>query len=431
MNYIENLLTFLKKSVSPFHAVNHAAGRLKAAGFVSLDFDRPWQLEAGGAYYCRTFSGELFAFKTGTHFDPHQGVRMTAAHTDWPCLRIKPSASYTKNGYLQANAEIYGGPILSTFFDRPLSIAGKLAVKSKTLLRPDILYINIEKPLLTVPNLAIHMSRGVNEDGMKIDKQTHLMPLLGIVEDNLNTDNYFLNFIAENAGIPAESILDYELCVYNTDQPSFVGINDAFISAPRLDDITSVCAAVDGIMESEPKESMAMTVLFDNEEIGSRTKQGADSAMLTLVLEKIWDAFGRSRIRCIEDLHHSMILSADVAHGYHPNYASAYDTTNLPVLGKGFCIKTDSNQKYTWDCEALGGLKQLCQAYDIPYQMCVKRTGQAGGSTIGPVLSSLLPVKTVDIGVPLLAMHSARELMGTKDQIYITKAITAFFSAPC
>lgn len=428
MNYVENLMTFLEKSVSPFHAVNHAADRLTAVGFASLNFNEPWQLEMGKSYFCRTFSGELFAFKTGSHFNPHHGAHITAAHTDWPCLRIKPSASYTKNGYLQANAEIYGGPLLATFFDRPLSIAGKLALKSDNILKPDVQYIDIQKPVLVIPNVAPHMNRSVNEEGLKIDKQVHLMPILGIVEDNLNTDNYLLKFIADRAHTQPENILDYELYIYNSEKPSFLGINDDFISSPRLDNMTSVCAAIDGIIESEPKSALAMTALFDNEEIGSNTKQGANSAMLMLVLEKIWAAFGRSRIQCIEDLHSSMILSADVAHGYHPNYGGMHDTTNMPVLGKGFCLKADGNQKYTWDCEALGGLKQLCHAFNIPYQMCVKRTGQAGGSTIGPMLSALLPVKTADIGVPLLSMHSARELMGVKDQVYLTQVIEKFFS---
>lgn len=428
MNYIENLMTFISKSVSPFHAVNHAAGRLTAAGFQSLNFNEPWHLEQGKSYFCRTFSGELFAFKTSEAFDPHCGAHILAAHTDWPCLRIKPTASMVKNGYLQANVETYGGPILPTFFDRPLSIAGKLALKSDRLLSPDIRHIDIEKPIMTIPNIAIHMNRNVNEDGLKIDKQTHLMPILGIIEDELNTDHYLLQFIADETGIPADDILDYELYIYNCDQPSYIGINDVFISAPRLDNSTSVCAGIDALIECHPSNALAMTILFDNEEIGSNTKQGADSSMMMLVLEKIWDAFGRSRIQCIEDLHSSMILSADVAHGYHPNYGNVHDITNMPVLGKGFCIKTDSNQRYTWDCEAIGGLKQICQAFDIPYQLCVKRTGSSGGSTIGPMLCALLPVKTADIGVPLLAMHSARELMGAADQTSLTQVIVQFFS---
>lgn len=428
MNYIENLMEFVEKSVSPFHAVNHAAGRLTAAGFQALDFSEPWQLEKGKAYFCKVFSGELFAFKTSEDFDPHCGAHILGAHTDWPCLQVKPSASFTKGGYLQVNAAIYGGLTLHTFFDRPLSIAGKLAVKSDNLLHPTVQYIDIEKTILTLPNLAIHMNRDVNEQGLKIDKQVHLMPILGIVEDVLNTDNYLINYIAQCTGVSAEDILDYELYIYNAEKPCFIGINDTFISAPRLDNITSVCAGIDALIEAEPQKALAMTVLFDNEEIGSTTKQGADSAIFLLILEKIWNAFGRSRIQTMEDLHQSMILSSDVAHGYHPNYSGIHDITNIPILGKGVCIKTDSNQKYTWDCEASGGLKQLCQVIGAPYQMCVKRTGALGGSTIGPMLSALLPVKTVDIGVPLLAMHSARELMGTNDQIALTRTIQKFFS---
>ena len=271
---------------------------------------------------------------------------------------------------MQANVEVYGGPILSTFFDRPLCIAGRLAVKSDNILEPKMLDINIQKPVAIIASLAIHMSRAIIEAGNKIDKQVHLLPIFGIIEETMNKDNYLLNFIAEAAHIAAEDILDYELCLYNPEKPSLIGINDDFISAPRLDDITSACAAVYGLIDSTPSDKIAMTVLFDNEEIGSQTKQGADSTMLDRILEKIWASFGESRVKYISDLHGSMILSADVGHGYHPNYPGVYDITTLPVLGKGFVIKTDSNQKYSWDCQASGGLKQLCKAKDIPYQCC-------------------------------------------------------------
>lgn len=428
MNDIQNLFNFIENSVSPSHAVSHAVRVLEASGFKALDFKDSWQLEKGGAYYCRPFPSELFAFRLGKDLDLSKGAHIAGAHIDWPCLRVKPNAQLIKQGYLQANVEVYGGPILSTFFDRPLSLAGKIAIKSGDLLNPEIIDINIAKPAAIISSLAIHMSRPLIEAGNKIDKQVHLMPILGTVAEALNKDSFLIDYIAEAAGVKAEDILDYELCLYNPEKPALIGLHDEFISAPRLDDITSACAAVFGLIGSEPSDKTAMTVLFDNEEIGSQTKQGADSTMLDRVLEKIWASFGKNRAEYISDIHGSMILSADVGHGFHPNYPGVYDITTMPVLGSGFVIKTDSNQKYSWDCQAAGGLKQLCEHFNIPYQCCVKRSDQAGGGTIGSLISSQLPVKTVDIGVPLLAMHSARELMGTKDQEALTEVMRKFFS---
>lgn len=428
MHSTQALFAYLEACVSPFHGVRYAKERLSQAGFECLDFGEPWQLEKGKGYYCHTFSGQFFAFKTGSDFNPHAGVRLAAAHTDWPCLRIKPEASFTKLGYLQANVEIYGSPILSTFFDRPLSVAGKVVTKGAHPLRPTVHYVDFKKPLMVIPNLAIHMNRSANEEGLKLDKQTHLMPILGILNDEINKDGYLLDFMAEELSVAKADILDYELCVYNLDTPTCVGIKDDFISSPRLDNITSVCAAIESIIAAKPQEALCMSALFDNEEIGSRTKQGADSSVLPFVLEKIWTCFNRSRTEYIEDLSHSLILSMDVAHGCHPNYANTNDLTNLPVLGKGFCIKADSNQKYTWDSEILATLKHVCQDQNIPYQTCVKRTGSAGGGTIGPMISAKIPAKTADIGVPLLSMHSSRELMGTKDQESLELLVTAIFN---
>ena len=428
MNTIENLTEYLKNSVSPFHMVGHSIDLLDQAGFIPLSSKESWTLEKGKGYYCRTFSGELFAFKIGRDADLSKGVHIGGAHTDWPCLRVKPNGTFNKKGYLQINAEIYGGPILSTFFDRPLSIAGRLALKSEDLLNPDVVYVDLKKPVLTIPNLAIHMSRS-EENAGGLDKQTHLMPLCAMVNETLNQDDYLLRYIAGSTGVKYEDILDFELYIYNPEEPQLVGLNGEFLSSPRLDNATSACALIYGLMDSSPSDRISQAALYDNEEIGSRTKQGADSQMLSIILEKIWASLGRDRISFLSDIQGSMILSVDVGHGFHPNYPASYDITTYPKLGSGFVIKMDSNQKYTWDCEAVGGLMNLCQTFGIPYQRCVKRTGQAGGGTIGSPLSAQVPVKTVDIGVPLLAMHSARELMGTADQISLTDAVTRFFTA--
>lgn len=424
---VSHLFDFLKNSVSPYHTVNHAEMQLKNSGFTSLEFKDPWTLTKGGAYYCRTFSGELFAFKIGSNVDLKKGIRIAAGHADWPCLRIKPAPSYSQKGYLQANVEVYGGPILSTFFDRPLSMAGKIALKSDDILHPQIRYVDLKKPVCIVPNLAIHMNRQVN-DGVAIDKQQHIMPILGMIQEQLNDQDYLLNYVARHEQVDYSDILDYELYLYNPEEPSFVGLGDEFISSPRLDDTTAISAIIHGLIESTPDDIISLGAIFDNEEVGSHTKQGADAFMLNLILEKIWGAFGKTGRECYSDIQDSMILSIDVGHGYHPNYPSTFDITSFPVLGKGFVIKTDSNQKYAWDCEAVGAMIQLCDHFHIPYQRFSKRSNVAGGGTIASLISSHIPVKTVDMGVPLLSMHSARELMGTDDQEALENAVKYFMS---
>lgn len=424
---INQLLDFLKASVSPFHTVNHSILQLEAAVFTQLDYKKPWALTPGGAYYCRTFSGELFAFKLGSALDLSKGIRIAAGHIDWPCLKIKPAPTFSKQGYIQANVEVYGGPILNTFLDRPLSLAGKIAVAGNDLLHPEVIYIDLKKPICIIPNLAIHMNRKVNE-GVELDRQQHMMPLIGMINEQLNENDALLDYVARAAGVSYDRILDYELYLYNLDEPAFVGINEEFLSSPRLDDTTAVSAIIHGLIESTPKDTVSLCALFDNEEVGSQTKQGADATMLTRIIERIWEAFGRTPADCARDIHGGMILSIDVGHAWHPNYPGVSDITNMPVLGKGFQIKTDSNQKYAWDCEAAGALIGLCRHYGIPYQRFVKRSNIAGGGTIASLISSQLPLKTVDMGVGLLSMHSSRELMGTKDQASLQDAVKYFMS---
>lgn len=424
---VQHLIDFLQAGVSPYHTIGHSAALLDAAGFQALDYKEPWQLEAGKGYYCRTFSGELFAFKSGKKLDLHKGIHIAAGHVDWPCLKIKPDPSFVKLGYLQANVEVYGGPILNTFMDRPLSMAGKIALKSDSILQPEIRYVDLKKAICIIPNLAIHMNRKVNE-GVELDKQIHMMPILGMVEDQLNKNDYLLEYVAAHENVSVDDILDYELYLYNMDAPALVGLEEEFLSSPRLDDTTAVSALVHGLIESTPTDTLGLCALFDNEEVGSHTKQGADASMLTRILEKIWAAFGKTPLECAADIHGGMILSIDVGHGYHPNYPATSDITTFPRLGGGFVIKTDSNQKYAWDCEATGAMIQLCEHFDIPYQRFAKRSNIAGGGTIASLISSHIPLKTVDMGVALLSMHSSRELMGAKDQESLENAVKYFMS---
>lgn len=425
MTETEILFDLLKKGVSPVQAVSACEERLAAAGFERLEYKEAWKLEAGGKYYINHYDTTLFAFTVGNDWGESMApqIRIAAAHTDFPCLRIKPSADVLTNGYAQVNVEVYGGAILNTWLDRPLGIAGRVAVRSDDVFAPVVREYVSEKNLLTIPNLAIHMNRDVNK-GVELNKQTDMLPVFGLATDE--TD-YFLTFLAEELSVEKEDILDYELTVFCREEPQYIGLKDELISSPRLDNLNSCAALVSGIIDAKRGEGVNMIALFDHEEIGSRSKQGAASILLHDMLLRILKELGRETT-AERDLYQSMILSVDVAHGLHPNQAGKMDITNKPVLGKGFCIKEASSQSYATDCEAIAVVQQICETKKIPYQKFVNRSDMAGGGTLGSIASALLPVKTVDIGIPLLAMHSARELMGTADQQALKDLTEAYFS---
>ncbi len=428
MSEIEVLFDLLKEGVSPVQAVASCEKRLKNGGFTELSYEKPWSLAAGGRYYINHHDTTLFAFTVGEDWGETNVpmIRIAAAHTDFPCLRIKPSADVVANRYAQVNVEVYGGAILNTWLDRTLGIAGRVAVRGENPFVPDIRKFVSDKNLLTIPNLAIHMNREVNK-GVELNKQTDMLPVLGMIPEEEKKADYFLNFLAKELGVAKEDILDFELTVFCNEQPAFVGIDDDFISSPRLDNLTSCAALTSAILQSERKEGINLIALFDHEEIGSRSKQGAASILLHDMLIRILKECGREKTM-ESDLYQSMILSVDVAHGLHPNQPGKMDITNKPVLGAGVCIKEASSQSYATDCESVSIVQQICESGDIAYQKFVNRSDMVGGGTLGAIASALLPVKTVDIGVPLLAMHSARELMGTKDQQALYDLVARYFS---
>ena len=282
------------------------------------------------------------------------------------------------------------------------------------------------KNLLTIPNLAIHMNRDVNK-GVELNKQVDMLPVLAMLSEGEKGADYFLAFLAGELSVKKEEILDFELTVYCKEEAEYVGVNDDFISSPRLDNLTSCAALVSGIIDGARGQGINMIALFDHEEIGSRSKQGAGSILLHDMLLRILKAVGREET-AESDLYQGMLLSVDVAHGLHPNQAGKMDITNKPILGKGLCVKEASSQSYATDCEAIGIIQQICELKKIPYQKFVNRSDMPGGGTLGSIASALLPVKTVDVGIPLLAMHSARELMGTGDQQALKNLTEAYFS---
>ncbi|MBE5906033.1 MAG: M18 family aminopeptidase [Lachnospiraceae bacterium] len=423
----EKLFTLLEAGVTPFHVVAHVEEELKNAGFTKLCMKQAWSLENGKSYYINHNDSALFAFHVGKNVKADSMIRMAAAHTDHPCLHIKPAPEVNGSGYAQVNVEVYGGPIINTWLDRPLSIAGKIAVKSDDVFKPDVRIYKSEKALMTIPNLAIHMNREVNK-GVELNKQTDLLPILGMVKEELEDKDFLLNFLAKELKVAKEDILDYELFVYNTEKPMFIGLEDELISAPRLDDLTSVQALVSGLLDGTNEDTINLIALFNHEEIGSKTKQGADSMLLNHILERMQIALGRNEMERAAGIYNGMLLSVDVAHALHPNKPGKMDITNKPVLNKGFCIKEACRQSYATDAEAIGIVCQICKKNDIPYQKFVNRSDEPGGGTLGSLASSMTPIKTVDIGIPMLAMHSSKECMGSEDELALYQLVTCFFS---
>lgn len=426
-NEVQQLFDYLNAGTSAFHVIEHTRSVLNAAGFEELKLKDQWNLSKGGRYFCVPFGTTLYAFTVGENCELSNGIHIGGAHTDFPTLKVKPNPEIFSHGYVQLNTEVYGGPILNTFFDRPLSLSGKVVTRGERYDQPKVHLLDFKRPVLYLPNLAIHMSRDVNEKGAPIDNQRHLLPMLGMINDTLNNETKFVDLLAAELNVDSKDILDYDLCIYPVETPTLVGISEEFISAPRLDDITSVSALIHGLIDSHNTDHVNLVCLFDNEEVGSLSKQGADSTLASVIIGKIWQAFGKNMTDCMADISDGLMISVDVAHAYHPNYPAPQDITNYPVLNGGFILKTASNQSYAWDPEILGALVDLCDRKQIPVQRFVKQSNTRGGGTIASVISSHLPMRTADLGVGLLAMHSACEMMGVKDQVALTQFAKAFF----
>ncbi len=426
MDRKDRLFHLLENATSQFHTVLSVKEQLLAVGFEELTLQEKWDLRRGGKYLFIHHGSTIFAFTVGKEFEAGDGFRIAAAHGDFPGFRIKPNAGMEVNGYLQLNTEGYGGAILSAWLDRPLSVAGRVVLKSDDVFKPEVRFIDMKKPILIIPNLAIHFNREVNK-GVELRKQVEMLPVYGTASEEM-TKEAFLEALAEELNVKKDDILDYELTVYNVDKPSYVGLKDEFVSAPRLDNLTSTQAIVEGIVRNTRENGLNMMIVFDHEEIGSRSKQGAASTLLSTILEKIYVSLDLSKLDFINALEQSLFISVDVSHAYHPNYAAKYDVTNKHVLNQGFAIKQASSQSYATDSEAIAIVQQICEKEGIAYQKFVNHSDAIGGGTIGAISSAMLPVRTVDIGVPLLAMHSSRETMGVKDYESLVDFIAAYFS---
>ncbi|MCR5251628.1 MAG: M18 family aminopeptidase [Lachnospiraceae bacterium] len=424
-----DFLEYLERGVTPHHAVAAAAELLTDAGFTELVLNEPFQVKKGGKYFVRIFSTALAAFTIGKKVNERSPFHVAAAHTDHPCLHIKPVPEPDprgNNGYMKLNCEIYGGPIYNTWLDRPLSVAGLVALKGKNAYEPDLRLFDFARPIAVIPNLAIHFNREVNK-GIALNAQTDMVPLLGVFNEKINDEHFLLSAVAKELGVRQTDILDCDLYVYCCDKPTSVGLNDDMLSAPALDNLTSCYALMKAISGSSPKDAIDAALLFDHEEIGSRSKTGADSALFKTLLEKIRSGLGFSAESFNDSILSSFLFSVDVAHATHPNHPEKYDPLAKIGFGEGVTIKLSSNQRYTLDPSAIASTEMLCAEAKVRCRKFMIRADIPGGSTIGPMLSSLLPMHTVDIGVPILAMHSACELMQRSDEDELIRLLEHYY----
>ncbi|MDW7732993.1 MAG: M18 family aminopeptidase [Methanolobus sp.] len=426
MDYISDFFGFMKKATTAVQTVDVIRERLDAEGFIELNMAEPWTLKTSGKYYLTPYPSMLVGFTIGSDQYLTKGVKMIAAHTDSPGFRIKPHPEVNSEGMLTLNVERYGGPVLNTWFDRPLSIAGRIAVKSDEVLKPKVIHLDFQRPILIIPNLAIHMNREANK-GVEIKVQKEMQPLMTRLIENEVRDNYLLGLVAKEAGVDREDILDMDLSIYCCEEGMLLGSKEEFISCPRIDDLSMVYASMEALIGSKHKNGTNMVAFMDNEEIGSMTRQGADSMLLSTIMERIRMAAVGTEQEPSCQLMDSFVISADGAHGFHPNYGEKSDITNKPVMNKGIAIKISGKRSYASEVETIAAFQQLCDRAGVKYQKFVNHSDQPGGTTLGPLLSKYLPVHVVDVGVPMLAMHSTRELMGRQDFLDSIEIFRTFF----
>ena len=423
-----DLIDFLYKSPTAYHSVKTIKERLDLNGFTEVKESDKWNLEKEGKYYIIKNDSALIAFNIGTGDIEEEGFKLIGAHTDSPGFRVKANPEIVSEGtYLKLNTEVYGGPILHTWFDRPLGIAGKITLKGNSPLKPEVKLVNINKPILIIPSLAIHMNRSVN-DGFNINAQKDTLPLLSLIKDKFEKDGFLVKTIAEELKINSEDILGFDLGLYEIEKGSIIGLNEEFISSGRLDDMWMVYAGIQALINSKSNKATKVMVCIDNEEIGSLTPQGANSALLLNILERITLALGKDREGIHRALANSLMISADLAHAVHPNIPEKHDPTNRPVLGKGPVLKTAASGSYSTDSYNTAIFEGLFRAAEVPYQKFFNKSDVRGGTTIGPITSSLLTIPVMDMGAPLLSMHSIRELASVVDNEYTIRLFTEFYN---
>ena len=413
MDYIEELLTFIGRSPTAFHAVGNIVAMLSERGFRALNECEDWALEPGGRYYVTRNQSSVIAFRVPEGEADH--FQIVASHSDSPCFKLKPASARTINGYATLNVEKYGGMIMSTWFDRPLSVAGRAIVNTGAGFESRL--VNLDRDLALIPNVPIHFNREVN-DGVKLNAQVDMLPVYGAAGSDLTA------LVAAALGVRKEQIAGADLYLVNRDQPRLWGANREFIAAPRLDDLACAFASARALEEAAPSRHMDVLCVFDNEEVGSGTRQGADSSFLREVLGRVAAARGARSLEAM--LARSMMLSADNAHAVHPNHPEKYDADNRAVMNGGVVVKFNASQKYTSDGVSQAIFEGVCARAGVPVQRFANRSDIPGGSTLGNIANTHASMSAVDIGLAQLAMHSANESAGARDVEYMVRAIRAF-----
>lgn len=433
---IKRLLSFLDASPVNFLAVKNIADTLAANGFRRINPALPLgEVKSGDRFFVTKNDSSIYAFRIGNKPIADAGFHMICAHCDSPTFRIKPHAEMlTEGGIVKLNTEVYGGPIMSTWFDRPLTLAGRVIVRGEDVMQPETLLLHIKRPLLQISNLAIHFNRQVN-DGVALSKQKDVLPLLGQITSQLEAGNLLMNVILEelNSTIAdcqfcAKDVLDFDLYLADATPACTFGVHNEFISSGRLDDLSMCYAGLEALIASDTTDTTQVLAIFDNEETGSQTKQGAGSPFLAYILKRIAMSQSHTEEAYYQAVERAFMISADNAHAWHPNYPEKYDPTNHPMLGGGPVIKFNAAQKYASDAVSAAVFAGLCEKAGVPCQRFVNHSDVAGGSTLGNILASSIPLRGVDMGNAILAMHSCRETGSVVDHEYCVKVFTEFFS---
>lgn len=435
MNKIERLLGWLDESTCNFRAVETMKRELEAAGFTELRQEDHWEVKPGARHYVVKNGSAIFAFIAGSGVPGESGFRIISAHSDSPCFKIKPNAEiYGDGGVVSLNVEKYGGGILYTWFDRPLSMSGRVMVDSGDPLNPRCIVFDLGRAVATIPHLAIHFNRGVNE-GNPLSVQKDMKPVIGYftpdqITDSVSKGGFVKKIVAEHIGINPLDIVDYEICLYPFEKASVFGVDGEYFQSGRIDDLSMAYAGLEALLADTGNECADTRVLavFDNEETGSGTKQGAHSPVLRDILRRLTGCLGGDDEAFYRGVARSFMISADDAHAWHPNYNEKYDPTNHPVIGGGPVVKINSNCKYMTDAHGASVFRNLCRKAGVPCQTFVNHSDVAGGSTLGNILTGQLDLRGVDMGNAIWAMHSARETAGVSDHLATIKVFTTFFS---
>ncbi len=426
---INDLLKFIDNSPSPYHAVQNVKKKLEGFGFTDLDEKQKWALAAGGRYYVIRDGSSIIFFVAGVNPLENTGYKILGAHTDSPGLKIKPNPVNNSDDLLRLGVEVYGGPILATFTDRDLSLAGRISYKTSAGKIASQL-VHFEQALLRLPNLAIHMNRKVNEDGLKLNKQNELPLMISTMVEKQLSSSYFCQLLEQQSGIKADKILSWELNVYDTQKGVLWGDQQQFYANSQLDNLASCHAGLQAMLNDQVLASgnTVLGAFFDHEEIGSESIKGADGSFLADIVQRIAFSMNVEKEDYQRALAKSFMISADMAHAYQPNFPSAYEPEHKVMVNKGPVIKVNANQRYSTESISEAMFIDWCEQVDVPYQKYSHRTDIPCGSTIGPMTSAKLGVRTVDIGNPMWAMHSIRESAGVEDHFYLIKVLSYFFA---